>query len=62
MTAPAGPINGAPMLHVPDSAERDDLGAFTARVVRLDAAALIRLRAGEGRVVAWAATPFDVLV
>ncbi len=62
MTAPAGPINGAPMLYVPDSAERDDLGAFTARVVRLDVAALIRLRAGEGRVVAWAATPFDVLV
>jgi hypothetical protein len=50
------------MLHVPDTAERDDLGAFTARVVRLDQAALIRLKAGEGRVAAWAATPFDVLV
>lgn len=61
MTAPAGPINGAPVLHVPDSAERDDLGAFTARVVRLDPSALVRLKAGSGRVVAWAATPFDVL-
>jgi hypothetical protein len=62
MTAPAGPINGsAPVLHVPDSEERDDLGAFTARVVRLDPGAVVRLRAGEGRVVAWAATPFDVL-
>jgi hypothetical protein len=50
------------MLHVPDSAERDDLGAFTARVVRLEPAALIRLKAGEQRVVAWASTPFDVLV
>jgi hypothetical protein len=62
VTAPAGSINGsAPMLHVPDSAERDDLGAFTARVVRLDPGAFIRLRAGDGLVVAWAATPFDVL-
>jgi len=62
VTAPADPINGsAPMLHVPDSDERDDLGAFTARVVRLDPGAFVRLRAGGGRVVAWAATPFDVL-
>ncbi|HTK65650.1 MAG TPA: hypothetical protein VL595_24925 [Pseudonocardia sp.] len=62
MTAPADPINGsAPMLHVPDNEDRDDLGAFTARVVRLDPGAFVRLRAGGGRVVAWAMTPFDVL-
>jgi hypothetical protein len=62
VTTQVEPINGAPVLHVPDAAERDDLGAFTARVVRLDPAALVRLRAGSGRVVAWAPTPFDVLV
>jgi hypothetical protein len=56
-------------LAVPDPADRDDLGAFTARIVRLDPTALVRLR-GEGRdgsdracryVTAWAATPFDAL-
>lgn len=62
VTTQTEPINGAPGLHVPDSAERDDLGAFTARVVRLDPAALVRLKAGSGRVVAWAPTPFEVLV
>jgi hypothetical protein len=49
-------------LYLPDAAERDDLGAFTARVVRLDPAAVVRLRAVGERVVAWAPTPFDVLV
>lgn len=49
-------------LSVPDAAERDDLGAFTARVVRLDVRSLVRLRAVDDRVVAWAATPFEVLV
>lgn len=48
-------------LHIPDPAERDDLGAFTARVVRLDQAAQVRLLTDDGRVTAWAATPFDVL-
>jgi hypothetical protein len=48
-------------LHLPDSVERDDLGAFTARIVRLDHGALVRLRAVGERVVAWAPTPFDVL-
>ena len=48
-------------LFVPDGAEREDLGAFTARVVRLDQGAFVRLRAGHGRVVLWAQTPFDVL-
>lgn len=49
-------------IRLDDPTERDDLGAFTARVVRLDPAALVRLKAGSGRVVAWASTPFEVLV
>jgi hypothetical protein len=49
-------------LRIPDPADRDDLGAFTARVVRLDPAAPVRLLAGDGRVTAWAPTPFDALV
>ncbi|NMI01460.1 hypothetical protein [Pseudonocardia acidicola] len=48
-------------LRLADPTERDDLGAFTARVVRLDQVALVRLRAAGGRVTAWAPTPFDVL-
>jgi hypothetical protein len=48
-------------LTVPDQDERGDLGAFVARVVRLDQAALVRLQARDGTVTAWAATPFDVL-
>ncbi|MGH3614911.1 MAG: hypothetical protein ACRDRK_20420 [Pseudonocardia sp.] len=48
-------------LHIPDPAERDDLGAFTARVVRLDRSAQVRLCGDGGRVTAWAATPFDVV-
>ena len=48
-------------LHIPDPAERADLGAFTARVVRLEQAALVRLRVTGDRVVTWATTPFDVL-
>ncbi|MEQ3554741.1 hypothetical protein WIS52_30125 [Pseudonocardia nematodicida] len=49
-------------LRLADPTERDDLGAFTARVVRLDQTAAIRLTASAGRVSAWARTPFDVLV
>jgi hypothetical protein len=48
-------------LHVPDPAERGDLGAFVARAVRLDQLAAVRLRARGGRVTAWATTPFEVL-
>jgi hypothetical protein len=48
-------------LTVPDPDERGDLGAFVARVVRLDQAALVRLRSSGNAVTAWAATPFDVL-
>lgn len=48
-------------LHIPDADERGDLGAFVARVVRLDAGATARLRGGAETVTAWASTPFDVL-
>lgn len=48
-------------LRIPDADERGDLGAFVARVVRLDPSASARLRAGAGTVTAWASTPFDVL-
>ncbi|MHA6623398.1 hypothetical protein [Pseudonocardia sp. DLS-67] len=48
-------------LTVPDPDERGDLGAFVARVVRLDQAALVRMQGGGDTVTAWAATPFDVL-
>ena len=50
-------------LVIDDAAERDDLGAFVARAVRLDSSAAVRLRdRGDGRVDAWVATPFDALV
>ncbi len=49
-------------LHLRDATARVDLGAFTARVVRLDAGAVLRLRrVDDGLVEAWARTPFDVL-
>lgn len=51
-------------LVVPDASERDDLGAFVARAVRLDQATAVRLRhrAAAGRVDVWVSTPFDALV
>lgn len=49
-------------LCIPDPAERDDLGAFVARAVRLDGEAIVRLRARCDRVDAWVASPFDTLV
>lgn len=50
------------VLQVPQSAERDDLGAFVARAVRLDSEIVVRLRNREPDLVeAWVATPFDVL-
>ena len=48
-------------LLVPDADERGDLGTFVGRAVRLDPAALVRLRVAGGRVTVWATTPFDVL-
>jgi len=51
-----------PELEFADQSERDDLGAFVARAVRLDGAAVVRLRGREGgRIDSWVATPFDVL-
>jgi len=48
---------------IPGAADRDDLAVFVERTLRLDAAAVIRLRArSDGFVMAWAATGFDVLV
>ena len=49
-------------LRVPDADERGDLGSFIGRVVRLDQAATVRLRAAGETVTAWATTPFEVLV
>src|SRR5918998_2487307 len=49
-------------LRIPDPVERDDLGAFVARAVRLKSDAIVRLRNGDDRVHAWVVTPFDTLV
>lgn len=49
-------------LWLADTSHRDDLALFVERAVRLDEAAVIRLRQrGIGQVVAWVATGFDVL-
>ncbi|KUH80522.1 MULTISPECIES: hypothetical protein [unclassified Mycobacterium] len=49
-------------LWLTDTPHRDDLAAFAERAMRLDDAAVIRLRQRPGRlVVAWVATGFDVL-
>ncbi|GII24564.1 hypothetical protein [Planosporangium mesophilum] len=46
-----------------DPASVPDAGAYLARLVRLDAAALVRLRpAGAGALALWARLPFEVLV
>lgn len=54
-----------PELFVPDAADRDDLGAFVARSVRLDQQAVVRLRNRQNDhgdlLDSWVATPFDVL-
>lgn len=51
-----------PELTFADPSERDDLGAFVARAVRLDGQSVVRLRNRDGgRMDAWVATPFDVL-
>ncbi|AUS79951.1 hypothetical protein C1701_18235 [Actinoalloteichus sp. AHMU CJ021] len=56
-----------PELRLADGSERDDLGAFVARAVRLDQQCAIRLRTRSGEpgaevLDAWMATPFDTLV
>ncbi|WP_090050337.1 hypothetical protein [Lentzea fradiae] len=51
-----------PELVLADAAERDDLGAFAARAVRLDAQSVVRLRNRNDELLdAWTATPFDAL-
>ena len=51
-----------PELRMPDAVERDDLGAFVARAVRLDSQSVLRMRnRAGGRLDVWAATPFDAL-
>jgi len=51
-----------PELSFGDRSERDDLGAFVARAVRLEATTVVRLRNRDAdHVDAWVATPFDVL-
>lgn len=50
------------ILTVPDSTERKNLVAFLEKAVRLDEAAVVRMRTRvEGRVSVWAATGFDAL-
>lgn len=61
----SGPRPGVPErgLWIPDPAQRNDLAVFAERVLRLDPAAVIRLRTrADGLVGAWAVTGFDVLV
>lgn len=54
--------DGVTELRIADAGERENLAAFVARVVRLDGAAVVRLRErGDGVLEAWATTPFDVL-
>ncbi|MET0475283.1 MAG: hypothetical protein ABW001_11675 [Mycobacterium sp.] len=49
-------------LWLDDAAHREDLTTFVERAIRLDDASVIRLRQrGNGQVVAWVATGFDVL-
>jgi hypothetical protein len=51
-----------PELVIPDAGDRETLGAFVARAVRLDGQTFVRLRQrGDGVVEAWTATPFEVL-
>lgn len=53
---------GQQTLHIPDPAERENLATFISHAVRLDPAAVIRLRRrGERYVSAWAATSFEAL-
>ncbi|MBN6037327.1 hypothetical protein [Amycolatopsis sp. 195334CR] len=51
-----------PELRIADPADRETLGSFVARAVRLDGQVAVRLRnRAPGIVEAWVATPFDVL-
>ncbi|WP_020502608.1 hypothetical protein [Sciscionella marina] len=49
-------------IEIPGRAERETLGAFVARAVRLETEGVVRLRNRDARLLeAWFATPFDVL-
>jgi hypothetical protein len=52
-----------PELRILDAADRETLGAFVARAVRLDGQTFVRLRQrpSTGVVEAWVSTPFEVL-
>ncbi|MGW4534169.1 hypothetical protein ACWEOI_24795 [Nocardia sp. NPDC004340] len=55
-------MSGQLTLYVPDPAERENLATFLTHAVRLDPAAVIRLRRrGDRFVSAWAATGFEAL-
>jgi hypothetical protein len=55
-------MSADPGLTIPHAVQRNDLAAFVERVVRLDDAAVIRLRRRtDGLVAAWVNTGFDVL-
>ncbi|MFC9968086.1 hypothetical protein ACFVH4_27975 [Nocardia ignorata] len=50
------------VLHTPDPAERENLATFLSRALRLDQAAVVRLRRrGSSLVSAWVATGFETL-
>ncbi|MEJ2861409.1 hypothetical protein [Actinomycetospora flava] len=49
-------------LAVPDAGDRAALADVVGRVVRLDPAAVVRLRSADDTVALWAGTPFAVLV
>lgn len=50
------------VLTVPDAVERENLTAFLGKAIRLDEAAVVRLRArSDGRLSVWASTGFDAL-
>jgi len=53
---------GGHVLAFASPSDRADAGAFLARVVRLDPAALVRLRSAGGRVALWSWLPLEVLV
>ncbi|MEV6771837.1 hypothetical protein AB0N05_24750 [Nocardia sp. NPDC051030] len=55
-------MSGQSTLYIPDPAERENLATFLSHAVRLDPAAVIRLRRrGDRYVSAWAATGFEAL-
>ena len=63
------PLTPNAVIRLTDAGDREDLGAFVARAVRMDGQTLVRLRNSpsrpghaEPRLQLWATTPFDSLV